>query len=147
MPLKRPPTKVRIRVSCCDAVSYTREQLQAVYNEIARERPQECNNCRTKSRLSHSHLISRSYSSRFALVKKNIVYHCLDTIEGPGCHSKFEGVMAAQMNDFEENFAIIYELDRTYFYLRMHKLIDAWKEVDQKTFERVMRLYNKFDKT
>lgn len=128
-------------------MSYTREELHAVYDEIAMERAQECNNCQVKWRLSHSHLISRSYSSRFALVKKNIVYHCLDTVSGPGCHSKFESVMVAQMNDFEENFAVIYELDRVYFYLRMHKLIDKWKDVDQKTFERVMRLYKKFDKT
>src|SRR5690606_5460723 len=57
--------------SCCDAVSYTRTELYAVYDDFAMERAQEYNNCQVKWPLSPSHLISRTYSSRFALVEKN----------------------------------------------------------------------------
>lgn len=111
--------------------AYSQKDYARVREEIALERPHVCNNCGTKERLSHSHLVPASRSAKLYTDKANIVYHCLDSSDGKGCHSKFESMEVARMKDFESNFKIIHSLDRQYFWLRIFKLQAYYKgEVD-----------------
>lgn len=131
--------------------AYTKYQLTKVYEEIALERPHVCDECRTSERLSHSHLIHKSYYGQYkgvalAVVKENIVYHCLDFGEKKGCHSIWDSMDAPKMKTFEKNFRIIHELDRTFFWKKMHALLDYWMIKDLKVFRRVKTLFAEIDK-
>lgn len=127
-------------------MAHSVRELQRVKEEIALERPHVCNNCRTSQRLSHSHLVKASRDSSLYTTKENIVYHCLDSINGKGCHTKFESSDVATMSDFEANFRIIHKLDRQYFWIRMHKLEDVWLRQDIKVWRRVRALLIEIDR-
>lgn len=120
--------------------SYTPRDLQKVKEQIALERPHTCNCCGTKYPLSHSHLVKASRDSKLYVIKENIVYHCMDTPDRVGCHTKFECADVATMKDFEDNFKIIHTLDREYFWIRIHKLDEIWKIRDMKVWRRVRAL-------
>lgn len=126
-------------------MSYTQAQLVQVYQEIALERPHRCNACGRRDRLSHSHLVRKGRASNLVLEKRNIVYHCLDGPEGPGCHSKFEGILAPTLPDFEGNFRIIHELDKEHFYSRMFRLLEYYlNNGDMVTLRRIQKLMDEF---
>ena len=131
--------------------AYTKYQLNKVYEEIALERAHVCDECRTSARLSHSHLIHKSYYGLYqgvplAIVKKNIVYHCMSMGDTKGCHDIFDSMDVAKMKKFEEYYRIIHELDRTYFWKKMHALADHWLIKDIQVFRRVRALFAEIDK-
>lgn len=95
-------------------------ELHKVYNEIAEEREHKCSGCDRYDRpLSHSHLISRPRRPDLITCKTNIVYHCLDTPEGEGCHNIWEHKKGIGLLDYDANMAIIKELDPGYYELRV----------------------------
>lgn len=133
--------------------AYSEYELKKVYREIDSERIHECKNCGCRWPLSHSHLIKKSWSGKLAVVKDNIVYHCMTTADKAGCHDIYESLNVATMKDFEDNFRIIYSLDNGYFWLRVTKLMDHWRSraiigtvKDVEIFERVQNLFNEYDK-
>lgn len=121
--------------------AYTQAQLTSVYQEIALERKHVCNNCNATWPLSHSHLVKKSRDGELAINKLNIVFHCLDTADKKGCHSTFESLEAATMKDFEDNFGIIYKLDREYFWLRVIKMFDHYSKANTSIAARIRNLY------
>jgi hypothetical protein len=125
--------------------AYTKYQLQKVYDEIAVERPHRCNCCSTPDRLSHSHLVPKGQNGALAVVKENIVYHCLGTPTFIGCHATYESMGVAKMADFEENYRIIFKLDPRYFWLKIHKLHDYYMSKDIETFRRIRALMTSID--
>lgn len=126
--------------------AYTARDLQKAKDEMALERPHVCNNCGTTYRLSHSHLVKASRDSALYVQKENMVYHCLDTPDKSGCHTKFESSEVATMNDFESNFKLIHKLDREYFWIRVHKLDEIWKVRNMEVWKRVRALLIEIDK-
>lgn len=124
--------------------------LTQVYEQIALERPQVCTGCGTNQRLSHSHLVPKSRSQALKTVKENIQYHCLSMGNTVGCHTKFESMDVVTMNDFKTNFAIIYLLDREYFWIRVYKLREYWEnhrrnnpELNPSALIKIQQLINK----
>lgn len=102
-------------------------ELTKTYEQIAIERDHICTGCGSKENLSHSHLIPRSRRPDLKAAKENIVYHCMSIGNSTGCHSQFESLDVIHMIDFKVNFAIIYLLDKEYFWLRVNKLKDFWE--------------------
>lgn len=104
--------------------------LTNTYQEIALERPHRCSGCDGSQFLSHSHLIPRSWRKDLECVKENIVYHCLDMAKG--CHTKWEGMNAPLLKDFEQNMEYILTADSTYFWKKFYSLKDHWEISDDK---------------
>lgn len=130
--------------------AYTTRELHKTYGEIALERVRRCDECGTDQRLSHSHLIHKSYYGQYngkalAVVKENIVYHCLSMGNIVGCHDKFDSMNVAKMKNFEKYFRTIHELDRKFFWRKMHSLLGYWASVDVGTWKRVNRLSLEID--
>lgn len=131
--------------------AYTKYQLTKAYEEIALERPHVCDECRTTERLSHSHLIHRSYHGQhqgvpLAVVKENIVYHCISMGEKKGCHELWDSMDAPKMKTFEKNFRMIHKLDRTFFWKKLHSMLDFWLIRDLTVYRRVKALFAEIDK-
>lgn len=105
--------------------------LYKVYQEIAMERPHVCSGCGRRENLSHSHLIPKSYSQALKTEKKNLVYHCLSLGERVGCHDKWQSLDAWQLKDFEQNMLIIYELDKTYFWIKFYKIYNKYASLPE----------------
>lgn len=124
---------------------YTKQELNRAYEEIALTRKRVCTGCGTSERLSHSHLIPRSRRGDLAANPLNITLHCLDSASGPGCHSKFEGMDVVKLKDFETNFRMIYELDRQYFWLKMHKLSDHYLVKDMIIWKLIRKFMAEMD--
>jgi hypothetical protein len=94
--------------------------LAEVYAQIARERPQVCAGCGKPAggliKLSHSHLVPRSYNQSLICEPENIAYHCVDWMGHKGCHSKWESsAHRASLLDFERNLDYIVLADRSYY--------------------------------
>ena len=131
--------------------AYTKYQLTKVYEEIALERPHVCDECRTSERLSHSHLIHKSYYGQYegvalAVVKENIVLHCMSMGNKKGCHERFDSMEVAKMNNFEKYYRVIHKLDRTFFWKKMHGLLDFYMVRDLEVYRRVKALFAEIDK-
>lgn len=129
--------------------AYTVKDLNKAKEHMALTRPHICSNCGTNQRLSHSHLVPKSYNSRLAAVADNIVYHCMGMGETKGCHSQYESMDVVLMKDFESNFEIIYTLDRSYFWLRLGKLESFWNKehttpIRYAAFYIIRNLYKKY---
>ncbi len=125
--------------------AYSAKELARAKEEIALERVHICNNCGTKMRLSHSHLIPASRAGSLYTVKENIVFHCLSLGDTIGCHSKWESVECVLMKDFESNFELIFKLDRQYFWLRLEKLDTIWQRRDRNVWLKIRAFYKKMD--
>ncbi|MEM6734449.1 MAG: hypothetical protein AAF620_00125 [Bacteroidota bacterium] len=84
-------------------------ELANVYREIALERPHICTGCGNTQNLSHSHIIRRSWSQDFVIVKDNITYHCLIRQNGSeGCHSRWESASRwGELQDYQKNMDYI----------------------------------------
>ncbi len=74
------------------------------------------------------------------LNKRCIVYHCMH------CHRQYESMLVATMNDFEENYTIVYELDPTYFRLRISKLAGYWSRDDLTVYRKIIAFNNTITK-
>lgn len=130
--------------------AYSTRDLHKTYEQIALKRQHCCDECGTKQRLSHSHLIHKSYYGNyngipFAVLEQNIVYHCLSIGNAVGCHDKFDSMNVAKMNNFEKYYLLIHEMDRKFFWKKMHALLDHWMKVDFDTYMRVRTLSAKID--
>jgi hypothetical protein len=125
--------------------AYSQKELTDTYAEIALERAHNCDECGTSNRLSHSHLVSKSRDGKLATTKTNIVYHCLSFGDIVGCHTKYESMDVARMKNFEKYFRIIHELDRQYFWMRIHKLEEHFISRDLTVWKRVRALMAEID--
>lgn len=104
--------------------SVINRKLKKVYKELALERPKYCTGCGRNHlavNLSHSHIIPRSRRPELQLDKRNITYHCTDSIIGndvrKGCHSIWESKDRHQLLDYMLNLEYILEVDAEYYYL------------------------------
>lgn len=118
------------------------KEMYTVYQEIALEREHVCSGCGTNQRLSHSHLIPKSWNQSLKTVKQNIVYHCMSLGETIGCHNIHESVAFWKLNDAHGNMEYIYSVDPTYFWLRLDKAIDYYS----KKLEVVLACYDSIGK-
>lgn len=124
---------------------YTKQELHRAYEEIALTRKRVCTGCGTSERLSHSHLIQKSWSGKYAAMPENITFHCLDSSDKKGCHSRWESPECVLLKDFESNFKVIFKLDRAYFWLRLEKLDTLWQRRDRKVWLKVRAFYKEMD--
>tara|TARA_R100001440_G_C2472312_1_gene111866 strand:+ start:161 stop:505 length:345 start_codon:yes stop_codon:yes gene_type:complete len=103
--------------------SVVNRELKKVYKEIAEERGRYCTGCgRRDLALSHSHIIPRSRRPDLVTDKRNITYHCLDSIDvngksRRGCHTIWEGVERYQLLDYMNNMNYIMNVDLEYYNL------------------------------
>ena len=102
------------------------KRLAEVYAQIAQERPQVCAGCGRRAggliKLSHSHLVPRSYNQELITEPANIAYHCVDWMGHAGCHGKWESNdHRHELLDFERNLDYIERADPAYYNLLMLK--------------------------
>lgn len=126
--------------------AYSKQELHRVYDQIALERPHVCDECGIALYISHSHLIPRGLYGKLAIVKINIVYHCMTVGNHKGCHDQFDSMNVATMKNFEKYYRIMHSLDRSFFWQKMHKLIDHWQTRDFAVYQRVRALFAEIDK-
>jgi len=102
-----------------------KKKLAEVYEEIDGEREHICSGCGQNQMLSHSHLIPRSRRKDLEAEKENIMYDCMQRINGSeGCHSRWESMDWSKMNtliDFEERIEYIKNVDRDYYDSKDHR--------------------------
>lgn len=99
-----------------------------VNKRIAAERPHLCTGCGTSQRLSHSHLIPKSYRKDLEAVPENITYHCMSMGHTIGCHEQWEGMRGPLLLDFIPNMEYVYKTDLTYFWKKLFKLREFWNK-------------------
>lgn len=131
--------------------AYSTKDLHRTYNEIALERPHICDECGTNQFLSHSHLMPKGLFGQYAALKQNIVYHCMDMGNHKGCHTKWDSMEVAKMKTFEKNYRIMYHIEKddtgkaSFFWQKMHKLLDFYISKDFTTYQRVRSLFAEID--
>lgn len=129
--------------------AYTNKELHEVYDQIALERPHKCDECYTGERLSHSHLAPKAHFQKLAILKENIVYHCMTMGDIVGCHDLYEGMQVAKMKNFEKYYRFLHaysEETRKYFWSRCFKLMDYWLAHDIEVWRRIRALMAECDK-
>ena len=103
--------------------SQVKRKLNKIYKEIANERGAYCTGCGSSMYpLSHSHLIPRSRRPDLITDKRNITYHCMDTIDRKGidrkgCHNIWESRERYKLLDYHKNLEYIKEVDTEYYYI------------------------------
>ena len=101
-------------------------RLRAVYAALAVVRPKVCAGCGRPQggliKLSHSHLVPRSFNKALVVQPGNITYHCLDWEGHVGCHTRWESNAERHaLLDFERNMAYIWRADPVYHRLLVMK--------------------------
>tara|TARA_Y100000361_G_scaffold135283_1_gene135051 strand:- start:632 stop:970 length:339 start_codon:yes stop_codon:yes gene_type:complete len=98
--------------------SQVKRKLNKIYKEIANERGAYCTGCGSSIYpLSHSHIIPRSRRPDLVTDKRNITYHCMDTIDRKGCHNIWESRERYKLLDYHKNLEYIKEIDTEYYYI------------------------------
>ena len=98
-----------------------------------------CSGCGNPNNLSSSHIVRRSWDSKYTAVKENITFHCLVRADGTeGCHNRWETASKmTELLDFDKNMTFIRKVDPVIYWQLIGRIRETGLEIDTNSHKEI----------